>query len=268
MREWAGKTSRAARGASVTETPVVIVTGAAGGLGAETVRLLASRSAAVLAADVDERMLAALVDHVEGPGAVAAHEADVSQPDEVRGLVDEAVRRFGRLDALFNNAGILGPSAPIEEYAESDFARVLAVNVQGIWLGMKYALPHLASTRGRIVNTSSIAGITGWTNLSGYTAAKHAVIGLTRAAALECADRGVQVNALCPGSMDTAMFWEGAEAVSADRAEAQRILESAIPLGRLGSPAEVARAAVWLLLDVPPFMTGAIVPVDGGQTVG
>ena len=251
----------------MADSPVVIVNEAAGGLGSETVRLLVARGACVLAVDVDTQQLALLAE-VGGPGTVAAHEADVSWPEEVREFIDEAVRRFGRLDSLFNNAAILGPAVPIEEYAEDAFTRVWSVNVQGVWLAMKYALPHLVKSCGRIVNTSSIAGISGWSNLSGYTAAKHAVIGLTRAAAVEYGGRGVRVNALCPGSMDTPMLWEGAESVSPDRAEAQRILEGAVPLGRLGSPAEVAEAAVWLLLDTPPFMTGAIVPVDGGQTAG
>lgn len=251
---------------STVDAPAVVVTGAAGGLGGETVRLLASRGVRVLAVDVNAQQLDALSATVAEPAALGTYEADVSQPREVRGFIDEAVRRFGRLDALFNNAAILGPAVPIEEYTEHAFARVLSVNVHGIWLATKYALPHLSTTRGRIVNTSSIAGISGWRNLSGYTAAKHAVIGLTRAAAVEYAEHGVQVNALCPGSMDTAMLWEGAEGISPDRAEAQRTLESAVPQGRLGSPAEVAQAAVWLLLDAPPFMTGAIVPVDGGQT--
>ena len=252
----------------MTDAPAVIVTGAAGGLGRETVRLLVGRHAQVLAVDIEAQPLAALADVASGPGTVVTHQADVSRPEDVQGFVDEAVRRFGRIDSLFNNAGILGPSVPIEEYAEDAFARVLSVNVQGMWLAIKYALPHLTESKGRIVNTSSIAGISGWSNLSGYTAAKHAVVGLTRAAAVECAERRVCVNALCPGSMDTAMLWEGASGVSPDPAEAQRILEGAVPVGRLGSPAEVAEAAVWLLLDAPPFMTGAIVPVDGGQTAG
>ncbi|MFQ5425584.1 MAG: SDR family NAD(P)-dependent oxidoreductase [Gaiellales bacterium] len=242
------------------EDRVAIVTGAAGGLGSATVQALAGRGLRVLAADVEE------LDDGSTGNEIVCVRADVSDEAQVAGLVAQAIETWGRLDAMFNNAAMLGPVVPIEEYASQDFARVLDVNVLGVWLGMKYALPHLQSTHGAVLNTSSVAGLGGWTNLSGYTAAKHAVVGLTRAAAIEYAARGVRVNALCPGSMDTPMLWANADAISPDRAEAQEILEEAIPVGRLAAPAEVAVAAAWLLVDAPGFMTGAIVPVDGGQT--
>ena len=206
-----------------------------------------------------------------GPAAETSGErfvclsADVSVAADAERIVALAIERFGHLDALFNNAAMLGPSKPIGSYDEDAFRRVLDVDVTGVWLLMRATLPELARRDGRIVNTASIAGLIGWRNLSGYTAAKHAVIGLTRAIAIEAADVGVTVNALCPGSMDTPMIWEGAEGLGVNMEEARRLLTSAIPAGAIADPADVAHAAVWLLLDAPAYMTGAIVPVDGGQ---
>ena len=192
--------------------------------------------------------------------------ADVSSSEGVERVVETALARFGRLDGLFNNAAVLGPSQPIDSYEEDAFRRVLDVNVTGVWLMMKRALPALGERRGRIVNTASIAGLIGWSNLSGYTAAKHAVVGLTRAVAIEAAPAGVAVNALCPGSMDTPMLWEGVRGLGLSGEEAAELVRAPIPAGRIAEPLEVARAAEWLLLDAPAYLTGAVVPLDGGQT--
>ena len=185
-------------------------------------------------------------------------------------MVAAEVERFGRLDVLFNNAAIEGPIAPIEDYDEDEFDRVMRVNGRSVWLGMKHGLPALrASGGGSIVNTASTGGMMGWPAISGYVASKHAVVGMTRAVALENAGKGISVNCLCPGPMDTRMIWSIGEAMApGDRAEQQRMLEATIPVGRLGRPEEVARFATFLLLDCPEYLTGAVLPIDGAQTAG
>jgi NAD(P)-dependent dehydrogenase (short-subunit alcohol dehydrogenase family) len=244
-----------------------VVTGAAGGLGSAVVELLAARGTGVLAVDLDEERLEALAG---GAGDVVAHVADTTDAAAVEAYTALAARRFGRLDAVFNNAAIEGPVLPISEYPDEEFERVLRVNLKSTWLGTKHAVPALAAAGGgSIVNTASTGGVMGWPELSAYVASKHAVVGLTRAVALECAGSGVRVNALCPGPMDTRMIWAIGESMApGDPDEQRRRLEATVPLGRLGRPEEVAAFAVWLLLDAPEYLTGAVLPVDGAQTAG
>lgn len=203
-------------------------------------------------------------------GNVSAHVADMTDSDAVRAAVGAAVERFGRLDAIFNNAATLGPMVSVVDYPQDAFERVFRINVLSVFLGMKHAIPALRESGGGVVlNTASTGGMMGWPNLSGYVGAKHAVVGLTRTVALELAGSGVRVNALCPGPMDTQMIWEVAEAMTpGDRDEQRRQIEATIPIGRLGRPGEVASVAAWLLLDGPDYLTGAVIPVDGAQTTG
>lgn len=242
----------------------IIVTGAAGGLGTRTVEALAERGASVLAVDLDPR-----VEALAGR-RVSAVVADVTDALAVRAYVDTAVERFGRLDAIFNNAATLGPIAPVQDYPEEALDRLLQINVKSVFLGMKYAVPALlASGGGAILNTASTGGMMGWPNISGYVSSKHAVVGLTRTVALEMAGKGVRVNCLCPGPMDTTMIWEVGEAMApGDRSRQQELLEATIPIGRLGRPEEVASFAAWLLTEGPEYLTGAVLPVDGAQTTG
>ena len=246
-----------------------VVTGAAGGLGSTTVELLAARGARVLAVDLDEEGLERLAD-VAGDGAVVAHVADAADAAAVEAYIRLAVERFGRLDAVFNNAATEGRVAPIDEYPDEELERVLRVNFTSAWLGTKHAVRELrAAGGGSIVNTASTGGLMGWPELSAYVASKHAVVGLTRAVALECAGSGFRVNALCPGPMDTRMIWAIGESMApGDRDEQRRRLEATVPVGRLGRPDEVAALAVWLLLDAPEYLTGAALPIDGAQTSG
>jgi NAD(P)-dependent dehydrogenase (short-subunit alcohol dehydrogenase family) len=248
----------------------VIVTGAGGGLGSRTVEALAARGTRVLAVELDhdalERVALAARDL---EGEVVAWPADVSDGEAVRACVATAVDRFGRLDAIFNNAAVEGPIAPIIDIADEDFERVFRVNVRSVWLGMKHAIPALLdSGGGTVLNTASTGGLMGWPELSPYVGSKHAVVGLTRAVALEYAGR-LRVNALCPGPMDTRMLWAIGEAMApGDRPEQQRRLEATVPVARLGRPEEVASFASWLLLDAPDYLTGAALPIDGAQTTG
>jgi NAD(P)-dependent dehydrogenase (short-subunit alcohol dehydrogenase family) len=241
-------------------TRAVIVTGAGGGVGAAAVHELARRGARVLAVDIDSR-----VDEVakDADGEVVAYHADVTDAAAVEELVRLAVNRFGELNAIFNNAGILGPLAPVTDYPDELFERVMAVNVRGVYLGMKYAIPALrAAGGGAIVNTASTGALIAVGGLSAYIASKHAVLGMTRSVALELAKEPITVNALCPGPMDTPMV--------ADRVEELRredpSMESISPSGRLGRPEEIASVAAWLLLDAPKYLTGVPVTVDGALT--
>jgi NAD(P)-dependent dehydrogenase (short-subunit alcohol dehydrogenase family) len=245
--------------------PAVIVTGAAGGLGSAVVESLVERGANVVAVDLDPDGL----ERVAGDNVVL-HPADVTDAGAVEGFVGRALEQFGRLDAIFNNAAIEGLMAPITDYPDDEFERVMRVNVRSVWLGMKHALPALTEAGGgSIVNTASTGGLVGWPELAPYVGSKHAVVGMTRAVALETVGRGIRVNCLCPGPMDTRMIWSLGESMApGDRPEQQRLLEATIPLGRLGRPAEVAALATFLLLDCPEYLTGAVLPVDGAQTTG
>jgi NAD(P)-dependent dehydrogenase (short-subunit alcohol dehydrogenase family) len=251
---------------------VVVVTGAGRGIGRATVLALVARGTSLLAVDVDaaaaEEVASAAAAHSRSE--VVPHPADVSDEESVRSLIEVARSRWGGIDGVFNNAAVLGPVEPIATYRSDDFDAVLRTNVRGAWLCAKYALPLLrASGGGVIVNTASTAGLTGWPRLSGYVCAKHAVVGLTRALSVECAPEGIRVNAICPGPTDTDMIRSIEERVAGgDPALGRRLQERNVPAGRVATPDEVAAVASWLLLDAPPYMTGAIVAVDGGQTAG
>ena len=245
--------------------PVVVVTGAANGIGAATVVELVRRGARVLAADLDERVeeIAA-----NAGGDVLAHRVDVRDPASVEHMIETAVQRYGRLDALHNNAGILGDSAAVTDYPDDVFQRVFDVNVRGVFLGMKYAIPKLREAGGgAIVNTASTGALIAAPMQAPYVASKHAVLGLTRSAALELATDHIRVIALCPGATDTPMLAEVIEGWGAEGPEAeQAIMETVTPTGRMGRPEEMAQVAAWLLLEAPEYLTGVPIPVDGAQT--
>jgi NAD(P)-dependent dehydrogenase (short-subunit alcohol dehydrogenase family) len=247
----------------MSEGSVFIVTGAAGGVGAETVAGLARRGANVLAVDLDREALELVVDGMRGGGEVLPHCADVTDSESVAQFVDAAIARWGKLDGILNNAGIEGHvGSTILDYPDEEFERVLRINVRSVWLGMKHAIPALLrSGGGSIVNTGSEAGVKGAATFSAYVASKHAVVGLTRTVALEFASSGVRVNALCPGPTDTGML---SRIGDGDYTR----FEEGIPLGRVGRPEEIGSVAAWLLLDSPAFMTGSVVSVDGGRIAG
>jgi NAD(P)-dependent dehydrogenase (short-subunit alcohol dehydrogenase family) len=247
------------------------VTGAGGGIGFATVERLAGREVNVLAVDMNADGAARAADAAKRTGGdVVAYRADVSDRRAVEDMVRAARERWGSLNGLFNNAAIEGPILPVTAYSEEDFDCLFRTNVKSVWLGMKYAIPALLEGGGgAILNTASTAGVLGWPRMSGYVSSKHAVVGLTRAVAMECAGLGVRVNAICPGPTDTRMIWSIGEAFApGDPAKARRLQELNIPIGRLGRPAEIASVAVWLLLDAPEYLTGAVLPADGGQTAG
>jgi NAD(P)-dependent dehydrogenase (short-subunit alcohol dehydrogenase family) len=243
---------------------VAVVTGAAGGIGAAVVRLFLTAGASVLATDVDADAGKALLDELEAGNQIEFVAADVTEEEEVAGVVDAAVQRFGRLDFAHNNVGVNGPVAPIDKYSSDDWHRMLAINLTSVFYGMKHEIPAIRATgSGAIVNTSSYAGLVGVPRLSGYVATKHAVIGLTKTAAIEYGHKGVRVNAVCPGSTDTPMiqdYHQGDE----------RLLEAiktVSPMRRLADTPEIAAAVVWLCSDHASFVNGHSLSVDGGAVI-
>ena len=246
-----------------------IVTGAARGIGLATARLLVARGMTVTAFDLpdapfDEVMslgtMDAPVDRVGG---------DVTSSADWERAVETALARRRRLDLVFNNAGIAGEIGSVFDYDEVAFDRVIDVNVRGVFLGTKYGGRAIrdAGRGGLIVNTSSVSGLTGSANIAAYSAAKHAVIGLTRTAAKELAPHRIRVNAVCPSPTETEMMHAAEERVApGDRAAGKRAFASIIPLGRYADPAEVAALVAYLASDAAAFITGAAIPIDGGLT--
>ena len=250
---------------------VVIVTGAAGGIGRAAARRFAAEGAAVVAVDLPGSDLAGTGAAVAAVGGkVTSVTADVRSESDVAGYVAAALDTHGKVDALFNNAGIEGPVVPLVDYPTDDFDRVMAVNVRGVWLGIKHAGPAIAASGGgSIVNTASLAGMTGTASLCAYGASKHAVIGLTKTAALEFAPLGVRVNAVAPAPIDTRMLHAIAAGMNPDDPSvATARMAARVPLARYGTPDEVAAVAAFLCSDDATYMTGAVVPVDGGWRAG
>ena len=244
---------------------VVLVTGGGSGLGRAAVLLLAGAGARVAVADLDEAMGAETVAKVREAGGEAEFvRTDVTREADVAALVSRVVDTWGRLDGAINNAGITGPYKYTPEYTLDEWNQVFAVNLTGIFLGLKYEIPQMVRQGGgAIVNTSSGAGLVGFAGLPAYVASKHGVLGLTRAAALEYVKAGVRVNAVCPGSTRTPMlegFMGGDPAI-------ERAMAHSAPIGRLARPVEIAEAMVWLLSDAASFVVGHAFAVDGGAVV-
>ncbi|HUV10481.1 MAG TPA: glucose 1-dehydrogenase [Acidimicrobiia bacterium] len=244
---------------------VALVTGGGSGLGQAASRLLAERGARVVMADVNDTGGAATVAQCEQAGSegVFVH-TDVTVEDDVAGAVAAAVDRWGRLDCAVNNAGTTGPSKPTADYTLEEWNAVVALNLTGVFLGLKHEIPQMvAQGGGAIVNTSSGAGLMGFAGLPGYVATKHGVLGLTKAAALEYIKAGVRVNAVCPGSARTPMLegWMGGDPAI------EKAMASSAPIGRLAAPEEIAQAMVWLLSDAASFMVGHALAVDGGAVI-
>ena len=246
---------------------VAIVTGGGGGIGRATSLALAARGASVLVVDLDERAAEETAAAVAAAGGTAsAIRVDVTDPEAVAGYVAECEGRYGGVDAFFNNAAYEGAIAAIPDYPLEEYDRTMAVNVRGVFLGLQAVIPALRRRGGgSIVNVSSQAGLRGVPNQTAYSASKHAVIGLTRGAALEVAP-DIRVNCVCPGPTDTRMMRDIENVVRGQGGDPSSFVER-IPVGRYGRPEEIAELVAWVLLDAPPFLTGAVLPIDGGMTV-
>ncbi len=244
------------------EGKVAVVTGAASGIGRATAMAFAKSGARVVVADVQTDGGEETADRICKLGCEATFiHADVSHPQNVDALLRRTVERYGQLDCACNNAGIEGAQAPTDACSEENWDRVLTINLKGLWLCMKYELPLLlAQGGGAIVNIASIAGLVGFTNLPAYCASKGGVVQLTRTAALEYAQRGIRVNAVCPGGIRTPML----DRLFHEQPEMEAGLTAAHPMGRLGKPAEIAEAVLWLCSDAASFVTGQALAVDGG----
>jgi NAD(P)-dependent dehydrogenase (short-subunit alcohol dehydrogenase family) len=242
---------------------VALVTGGGSGIGRATALTFAREGAKVVVADVMVAGGTETVTRIQQVGGEATFvKTDVSQATEVEALIAATVAVYGRLDCAHNNAGIEGVEALTADYPEADWDRVISINLKGVWLCMKYELPQMQRQGGgAIVNTASIAGLVGAHRMSAYVASKHAVAGLTKTAALEYAKAGIRVNAVCPGVIRTPMV----ERLFFSRhPQAEARLTAFKPIGRLGTPEEVAEAVVWLCSDATSFVTGHTLAVDGG----
>jgi len=248
------------------QNKVALITGGTTGIGRDTAILFAKNRAKVVISgrrETEGNQAIALVRAAGGDGLFV--KSDVSKPADVQSLIAKTVEKFGRLDIAFNNAGIEGQWKPIIEQSEEDWDSVIDINLKGTWLCLKYEIQQMLTqgSGGAIVNMSSVAGLMGSAGAAIYVASKHGVIGLTRNAALECAAKGIRVNAVCPAVIETAM----ADRAFADPQVSKRVL-AMHPLGRFGKPMEIAEAVLWLCSNKSSFMTGHYIVLDGGMRAG
>ena len=242
---------------------VALVAGASRGIGAATAEAFAAAGAAVVLAARDAAALKSVAEGIEARGGQAlAVGADVTDVGSMRHVVDQTLCAFGRLDAAFNNASAGPLPTPLADIDPEEFDLGIATNIRGTFLGMKFQIPAmLASGGGAIVNMASIAGVNGTANLAAYVAGKAGIIGLTKVAALDYADQGIRVNVVAPGPILTYHL-------EAAGPQAQRGAALSTPMRRVGTTAEVARAVLWLCSDHSSFITGTVMPIDGGQAAG
>jgi NAD(P)-dependent dehydrogenase (short-subunit alcohol dehydrogenase family) len=243
---------------------VALVTGASAGMGLATAHAFAEAGAAVALADINEPAAHEAADKLVADGHRAiALRCDVADEEQVAAMVQQTVAAFGRLDAAYNNAGIQTTNIETADADGEEFDRVNSINLRGVWNCMKHELRHMRDQgSGAIVNCSSIGGLIGIAGLATYHASKHGVIGLTKSTALEYAARGIRINAVCPGTIDTPMV---SRMIAADK-DAMNAFMKDTPIGRLGRPEEVANAVLWLCSPAASFVIGHALVVDGGYT--
>jgi NAD(P)-dependent dehydrogenase (short-subunit alcohol dehydrogenase family) len=248
------------------ENKVTLVTGAASGLGLATAKAFASSGAAVVLADWNLEAARAAADELAGRGhKVLAVRCDVSDDAQVEAMVERLVATFGRLDAAYNNAGVQNVLAETADAPRDDYDRVMSINLRGVWSCMKFELRQMRKQgSGAIVNCSSLGGLVGGAQRGTYHAAKHGVLGLTKSAALEYAAKGIRVNAVCPGLIQTPM---AEQMIVGGQKEALDQMLKLVPIGRYGRPEEIADAVLWLCSEASSFVVGQSISVDGGFTM-
>jgi 3alpha(or 20beta)-hydroxysteroid dehydrogenase len=251
------------------EEKVVIVTGAAGDIGRATTRRFATEGARVVVVDFDADRVAGLAEQLNSEGLqIFAEVADVTREADVKRYVEQACAKYGGVDVLFNNAGMEGECSDVSECDLADFDRVMAVNVRGVLLGMKYVVPVMCERGGgAIVNTASVAGLSGASLLTSYCASKHAVIGLTRSVAMQQGPNNIRVNAVCPSAMTGRMMASIEHKMQpGDASAVQDAVLATIPMGRYARPEDVASMVTHLCSDEASFLNGGAYTVDGGVT--
>jgi NAD(P)-dependent dehydrogenase (short-subunit alcohol dehydrogenase family) len=244
---------------------VAFVTGAANGIGRATALAFAREGAAVVVADISEQGNQETARMIEELGGRAlAVRCDVTRTEDVKAALDKAIEVFGHLDVAFNNAGSEQAITATADLTEEEWDRIVSINLRSVFLCMKYEIPlMLKQGSGAIVNTSSGAGVKGFKGQAAYASAKHGVVGLTKAAALDYASQNIRINAVCPGIIDTPMM----NRFSGGTKEGRQRVISQEPIGRMGQPEEIANAVVWLCSDAASFAIGHALVIDGGQTV-
>ena len=244
---------------------VALVTGGSSGIGAATVKAFCKAGVAVVIADILDAEGKALAAELTKAGHRAVYQhCDVTREADIAAAVECAVKSFGALHHAFNNAGIEGQPAPVDQATNDNWERVIAVNLRGVWWCMKHEIPAMRATGTAcsIVNCSSIAGLTGFAGIPAYAASKHGVVGLTRSAALDLATGSIRVNAICPGVIQTPMI----DRFAGEDGAAREALTSGAPMARMGTPEEIASAVLWLCGRGASYMTGQAIAVDGGWT--
>lgn len=245
---------------------VAVITGGSGAIGSTTAKLFLNEGAKVVLVDINEEALSKVASELNSLN-VSYVAADVTKATDVQKYVKHTVDTFGKIDVFFNNAGIEGVVKPITEYPEEVFDKLIAVNVKGVWLGIKYVLPEM-NDGGSIINTSSVAGLVGSPNVSAYVTSKHAVIGITRTVANEAASRNIRVNSIHPSPVDNRMMRSLEEGYAPGDAEAaKKGFEATIPLKRYATNEDIANGVLFLASDDSKFITGMKLVIDGGMTM-
>lgn len=249
---------------------VAIITGGAMGIGKETARLFLKEGAKVVLVDLSEESLSKAKQELNSLGEVITVQANVSEEEDVKNFVNTTVEKFGRIDVLFNNAGVSGSSVSTIEQTVEEFDKVINVNLKGVFLGLKHVLPvMIKQASGSIINNSSVGGLMGSPGTSLYSASKHGVVGLTKTAALEVADKSVRVNSIHPTAVSTQMMRNIEANINPDDPEsAKEYFGESIPLKRYGEPDDIAKLVLFLASDDSEFITGAQYRIDGGVGAG
>lgn len=245
-----------------------VITGGSGGIGRATAEKMLAEGAKVLIVDIDSEALSKAQKQIQHDD-LHIFQADVTKPEEVKAYADAAKKLFGQVDIFFNNAGVEGVVKPVDEYPLDTFDQLVDVNIKGVFYGLKYIFPLMKERGGSIIITSSVAGLTGTPNVLPYVASKHANIGMMRSAAMEGAPHQIRVNTINPSPVDNRMMRSLEEGFAPGQGEAARKnFEQSIPLGRYGKNDDMANTVLFLASDESSFITGAVIPVDGGMTAG